>query len=215
MGELRPDSSKKSKTERHNRFFRRFAENNTKNNLSSLFLNYSGDWIISPKFKNDDCMDRHYIIFLCIILYLINSACTKNKYPPVLTPFDTICESMHSQLDSFMKKQGWDSMVVFRLKDYECSECKKYFINLYQFTRKKITNVVLLSQFSGYRSVSIFKNMTKIQDTIINFNNPIAEFDIISTPYIFLYKGQGKVTRFYVPIKDNLQDERMLKSFIE
>jgi hypothetical protein len=140
---------------------------------------------------------------------------TKNENRSVQTLFvDTIIGEVSIRLDDFMKQRSMDSIVVFRLKDYDCGECKKYFIDLYHFARKNNNNVVILSQFSGYRSVTIFKKMTEIHDTIININNPISKFDITGISYIFLYKIQDNIAHCYVPVKnDNFQNERIIQSF--
>lgn len=118
-------------------------------------------------------------------------------------------------LDSFMQERLLNKVLVFRLKDYNCSECKGYFLTLYKETRKTTDNIILLSQLSGTRSLSIFKKMTGVKDGIINYNNPIGETDQFLNPYIFLYKGDGIISHTIIPKEsDYLQNMQMIGNLL-
>jgi hypothetical protein len=126
-------------------------------------------------------------------------------------------KDLSKQLDTFLNINACTSVIVFRLKDFDCSECKKYFIDLYKTVRGKTDRVVMLSMSSGYRSIQVFKKMSGINnDTIINYNKPIEEFDRSLNPYIFLYEGNKKVRFYYVPAKtDSRKNEQILDKMIK
>jgi hypothetical protein len=117
------------------------------------------------------------------------------------------------QLDSFMKHKSFDALLVFRIKSYDCSECKAYFIDLYKETRKMTDQAVMLSRFSGNRSVSVFKKMSGINDSIINSNSPIAKIEQSAYPFVFLYRGNGIITSLFVPVNGSpLQNMQAVKT---
>jgi hypothetical protein len=125
-----------------------------------------------------------------------------------------LAEDISIQLDSFMRKRSFRSIIVFRLKDDDCSECKRFFTDLYLAAKKKTDQVVLLSRLPGYRSVLVFKEMSGINDSVINMNRPIAKMDQSLNPYVFIYNG-NKTVNCFVPLKtDRLYNEQKIDSMI-
>lgn len=163
---------------------------------------------------------KKYIFYPCMVLLLtgLSSACVRHQNNSRNTEAlqDIILEEDISiQLDSFIRKKSFHSIIVFRLKDDDCSECKRFFIDLYLATKKKTDQVVLLSRLTSYRSVLVFKEMSGINDTIINFNRPIAKMDQSLNPYIFIYNGHKTVINCFVPLKtDHLYNEQKIDSMI-
>ena len=159
--------------------------------------------------------------FYFMFLIIFCSACSRDmrRTPQNVNLIDdeTLFENIVVELDAFVKERALNTVIVFRLKDYDCGECKRYFIDLYVSTRKKTDQIVLLSRFPTYRSVLIFKKQTGIEDPIINFSGSIAKFDQALNPYVFTYRGEGVASNFFEPLKTDLyrvHNEQVLDSMI-
>jgi hypothetical protein len=168
-------------------------------------------------------MKRTYIASVAVsiamvILFIGHRIYTKVNYPNIsdtlIFGIVSIDENAASRLDAYMDTANINKMIVFRLLNYDCSECKRYFTDLYINIRKKTDNVLLLSNFSGYRSVEIFKNTINITDPILNMSQMITKYDEFDS-YTFIYVKGGTVECLYIPVKNNnMQNEQIIKLYL-